>query len=234
MFRSQVLTLLIGFGLDMSSPTTPAPAAGRAVEDRASNEFARVVNLSDAVFAIAMTLLVLTVDVPDVASRDLAAALIADLPQLGAYALAFVLVASQWYAHRKLFQRLAFTEVGLTLINLAFLGLVALVPFPTSVLGSYPLATAAVIAFLATFGLLGVTYLALIVRAQAMHAWQQPLPDSAYRRIRLAVGANTSLLVAGIGVAVWQPAVALGLALVSSAPTILLLRRVPLPYRHWF
>lgn len=216
----------------MSLPFTPDD--GRMVEDRASNEFARVVNLSDAVFAIAMTLLVLTVDVPDVPSSELAAALIADLPQLGAYLLAFVLVASQWYAHRKLFQRLGNTEVGLTLINLAFLGLVALVPFPTSVLGSYPLATAAVIAFLATFGLLGVTYLALLVRAQAEHAWLQPLPDGAYRRILLAFGANTSLLIAGIAVAVWQPAVALALALVSSAPTVLLLRRVPRPYRDWF
>jgi uncharacterized membrane protein len=218
----------------MSSRTTSEPADGRPVEDRASNEFARVVNLSDAVFAIAMTLLVLTVDVPDVRGSELAGALIADLPQLGAYALAFVLVASQWYAHRKLFQRLAITEVGLTLINLAFLGLVALVPFPTSVLGSYPLATAAVVAFLATFGLLGVTYLAMLARAQARHAWRQPIPDGAYRRIQLAFGANTSLLVVGIAVAVWQPAVALALALVSSAPTVLLLRRVPLPYRDWF
>jgi uncharacterized membrane protein len=155
-------------------------------------------------------------------------------PQLGAYALAFALVASQWYAHRKLVQRLAHTEVGLTIINLAFLGLVALVPFPTSVLGSHPLATAAVIPFLSTFALLGVTYLALLVRAQATGAWQQPLPDDAYQRILLAFGANTSLLVAGIAVAVRIPALALCLALVSSVPTILLLRRVPLPYREWF
>lgn len=217
----------------MSFETTPEPADGHAVEDRASNAFARVVNLSDAVFAIAMTLLVLTVDVPDVDSSELAAALITDLPQLGAYALAFVLVASQWYAHRKLFKRLAITEVGLTIINLVFLGLVALVPFPTSMLGSYPLAPAAVIPFLATFALLGVTYLALLVRAQAIHAWLQPLPDSAYRRILMAFGASTSLLVVGIAVAARLPAVALGLALVSSAPTVLLLRRVPSPYRDW-
>ena len=50
----------------------------------------------------------------------------------------------------------------------------------------------------------------------------------------LAFVANTSLLVAGIGVAFWVPALALALALVSSVPTILLLRRVPAPYRDWF
>ncbi len=218
----------------MTSHTTPGPSSRRTAEGRDSNEFARVVNLSDAVFAIAMTLLVLTVDVPEAAVDGLAAALYADLPQLGAYVLAFALVASQWYAHRKLFQRLALTEPGLTVINLAFLGLVALVPFPTSVLGSYPFVTAAVAPFLATFALLGATYLALLARAHARHAWRQPLPEAAYRRIVLAFVANTSLLVAGIGVAFWLPALALALALVSSVPTILLLRRVPAPYRDWF
>lgn len=39
-------------------------------------------------------------------------------------------------------------------------------------LGSHPLSTAAVIPFLATFGLLGVTSLALHTRAQAKHTWQ--------------------------------------------------------------
>ncbi len=38
------------------------------VYDRDSLEFHRVINLSDAVFAIAMTLLVLTIDIPDVPS----------------------------------------------------------------------------------------------------------------------------------------------------------------------
>lgn len=88
------------------------PSAVDQRHGRDSQEFTRLVNLSDAVFAIAMTLLVLTVDVPDVPATELASALLADLPQIGAYALAFALVASQWYAHRKLFQRLAFTEPG--------------------------------------------------------------------------------------------------------------------------
>jgi uncharacterized membrane protein len=203
-------------------------------DDRESNEFARVVNLSDAVFAIAMTLLVLTVDVPDVAAGDLAAALLADLPQLGAYALAFLLVASQWYAHRKLFHRLAHTEPGTTVINLVFLGLVALVPFPTSVLGSYPFASAAVAPFLTTFVLLNVAYLALIVRAQSTGAWREPLPDDVYHRALLAIGASTVVLAAGVVIALWVPAVALILALLSGAPTVVVLRRVPTPYRRWF
>jgi uncharacterized membrane protein len=76
-----------------------------------------------------------------------------------------VLVASRWYAHRKLFQRLAFSEPGLTMINLAWLELVALVPFLISVLGAHPGDTAAVVPFLSLFVVLTLGYLALIARA---------------------------------------------------------------------
>lgn len=150
------------------TPATPEPADLGDREGRDTTGFTRVVNLSDAVFAIAMTLLVLTVDVPRVPADELAGALLADLPQLGAYVLAFALVASQWYAHRKLFERFAFTEPGLTVVNLVALGLVALVPFPTSVLGNYPTTTAAVAPFLAIFVALSLAYIAMIVRAHTV------------------------------------------------------------------
>jgi uncharacterized membrane protein len=213
----------------------PEPrVASDQVAGRDSNEFARVVNLSDAVFAIAMTLLVLTVDVPQVPSGELASALYGDLPQLGAYALAFTLVASQWYAHHKLFQRLAFTEPGLTVINLVLLGVVALVPFPTSVLGSHPTATAAVAPFLALFVVLTVGYLALIMRAQAIGAWTPPLPPGVHRRVIVAFAAGAVMLLTGVAIAFWSPPLALGMAVVSSAPTVAILRGVPTPYRSWF
>jgi uncharacterized membrane protein len=236
----------------MSSPRDPAPLPGQpaaqpaaqasdhASEDaldragRDSNGFARVVNLSDAIFAIAMTLLVLTVDVPDVPDGDLAAALRRDLPQLGAYALAFALVASQWYAHRKLFERLAFIEPGLTVINLVLLGVVALVPFPTSVLGSYPTATAAVVPFLAVFVALTAGYVAMIMRSQAVDAWTEPLPTAFYRRVVRAFTSGALVLLAGVAISFWFPLFAIGMALVSSVPTIAILRGVPMRYRHWF
>ncbi len=218
----------------MTPPTSEPSADPADREGRDSTGFARVVNLSDAVFAIAMTLLVLTVDVPWVPANELAGALLADLPQLGAYALAFALVASQWYAHRKLFERLAFTEPGLTVVNLVALGLVALVPFPTAVLGSYPTTTAAVAPFLAIFVALSFAYIGLIVRAHTVDAWTEPLPDGAYRRVVLAFLANSVMLVLGIVVSLWAPVAALVMAAVSSAPVLTILRTVPVPYRRWF
>ena len=216
----------------MTMQGVPTPDAQRHGRD--SQEFTRLVNLSDAVFAIAMTLLVLTVDVPDVPGGELAAALLADLPQIGAYALAFALVASQWYAHRKLFQRLAFTEPGLTVINLAWLGIVALVPFPTSVLGAHPTVTAAVAPFLSLFVVLTLGYIALIARAQAVGAWTEPLPTPVYRRTVAAFSLGAATLVIGVAVSFWAPWLALVLAVLQTAPVVLVLHRSPAGYRHWF
>ena len=192
-----------------------------------------MVNLSDAVFAIAMTLLVLTIDVPDVPASQLAAALREDLPQLGAYALAFALVASQWHTHHKLFHRLAWIEVGLVVINLVFLGAVALVPFPTSVLGSYPTSSAAVAPFLGLFVVLNLAYLLLIVRAQTVGAWSEPLPPAVFRRVLLGSLSAIGVLALGIVVSLWLPLLAVAMAVVSSAPYVLAMRRAPARYRTW-
>ena len=62
--------------------------------DRHSPEFTRVANLSDAVFAIAMTLLVLTLDVPDVPAGRYGEVLSQQAPQLVVFVLAFGLVAN--------------------------------------------------------------------------------------------------------------------------------------------
>jgi uncharacterized membrane protein len=208
-----------------------ASSATRHLRD--SNEFARVVNLSDAVFAIAMTLLVLTIDVPDVPASELAAAMLGDLPQLGAYALAFALVASLWHTHHKLFHRLAWVDVGLVATDLVFLGLVALVPFPTSVLGSYPTSTAAIAPFLGLFVVLNLVYLLMIVRAQAAAAWSEPFPPAVFRRVVQGSLAATAVLALGIIVSLWLPLLAVVMGATSSAPYVLVMRRAPARYRAW-
>jgi uncharacterized membrane protein len=201
---------------------------------RETNEFARVANLSDAVFAIAMTLLVLTIDVPDVASAGLASALREDLPQLGAYALAFALVASQWYAHHKLFRRLAWLDARLIVTNLVYLALVALVPFPTSVLGAHPTTTVAVAPFLALFVVLNLVYLLLIVHAHRVGAWTEPLPAAVFRRVVSGSLTATTTLALGVVASLWVPLLAIAVAALSSTPYLLVMRSAPPRYRTWF
>ncbi|QBI18683.1 DUF1211 domain-containing protein [Egibacter rhizosphaerae] len=95
---------------------------------RDSVEFSRVANLSDALFAIAMTLLVLRIEVPDVPADQLAGALADQLPQFIAFLLSFAVVANFWWIHHRFIAVLGVVEPGLIAINLVLLGAVALVP----------------------------------------------------------------------------------------------------------
>src|SRR3954463_12583090 len=97
----------------------------------------RVVAFSDGVFAIAITLLVLSIDVPNVPDDRLNDALRDLLPFVYTYALSFVIVGLYWLAHHRLFRSLERVDRTLLWINLLVLGVVALIPFPTEVLGRY-------------------------------------------------------------------------------------------------
>jgi len=109
-----------------------------------SRELDRIGAFSDGVFAIAITLLILYVEVPDVSDSELPQA-IRDLGgNLRAYAIGFAVIGLFWYGHHKLFSLLERSDGRLVLANLVLLGLIALMPFTTAVLGEYgePLAVA--------------------------------------------------------------------------------------------
>ncbi|MFI7246082.1 TMEM175 family protein [Streptomyces qinglanensis] len=98
----------------------------------------RLLTLSDGVFAIALTLLVLDISVPDdLDAREYDKALQETMTQLWAYFLSFVIIAVFWREHQRIFRTTQWVgpvEMNLTLLGLA---LVALLPFPTSLLSDY-------------------------------------------------------------------------------------------------
>jgi uncharacterized membrane protein len=97
----------------------------------------RVVNFSDAVFAIAMTVLVLAVTVPDVPAGHLGAALGDRLSAIWSYFLSFAVIAMYWLAHHRLFHYVRRVDVRTVVLNLVLLALIAIFPFPTDLLGRY-------------------------------------------------------------------------------------------------
>ena len=196
-------------------------------------EFARLVNLSDAVFAIAMTLLVLGLETPVVDADRLGAELVGAAPQLAAFLLGFVLVANIWWQHHKLFGRLAYVDRGLIAIDLAVLAAIALVPFPTGVLGRHPTERAAVVPFVVVFVLLLTLFLALVVQAQRQGAWSRPMPAALFTWV--VAGFVVTLAMMGISalLAVWWPVVALAVLAGSNVPEVFLARRAPPGYRNW-
>ena len=101
----------------------------------------RIVNLSDGVFAIAITLLVLNIQVPDipekVVSSQLPEALLSLWPKYLGYLLSFVGISAFWLIHHSIFRPIRAYDRSLLYLNFLFLMVVAFVPFPTALLGEY-------------------------------------------------------------------------------------------------
>jgi uncharacterized membrane protein len=105
---------------------------------RESIDFARIVAFTDGVFAIAITVLVLGIDVPDELPDDgLADFLLDSWRQLFAYFLSFAVIGRFWLSHHQVFSTLHDFDRRLLVLNLVYLSFLVLIPFPTNLLGEY-------------------------------------------------------------------------------------------------
>lgn len=104
------------------------PESGKALE--------RLIFFSDAVFAIAMTLLVLDIPKPE-AGDDVARFLTTSTidKKFLAYVISFWVIALYWMAHHRLFRVVKRFDQGLVTLNLVLLFFVAFLPYPSAVLG---------------------------------------------------------------------------------------------------
>jgi uncharacterized membrane protein len=107
----------------------------------------RLAAISDGIFAVALTLLILDVKPPNVAVSHLTGALIATAPRLGIFALSFTIVAYYWVVHHLTFAYVRVADRGLLWLNLLFLFTIVVLPFSAAVLGRYPLAAPALIVY---------------------------------------------------------------------------------------
>jgi TMEM175 potassium channel family protein len=146
----------------MTSPTEgdePVVADRHAGHDR--YDVGRLLAFSDGVFAIAITILVLGIPVPNVAPADLPVALKSLGPSLAGFGLSFVLVGTQWIAHHRLLRKLDFCDGPILWLNLLLLMGICLVPFASSVLTRYGDVAAGVIPYAALQASIGVVFILL-------------------------------------------------------------------------
>jgi uncharacterized membrane protein len=139
-------------------------------EERAF-DYARTVALSDGVFAIGLTLLVLNITVPSLASGhhgELGSRLLDRRSEFESYALSFAIIALLWVRHHSLFRVLERIDGTLTTLNLVYLGLIAFLPYPTRVLGTYSSETAAAVLYAVT--LLALLTVAALTRLHVTRA----------------------------------------------------------------
>lgn len=206
------------------------PGAGHFLW-RDSVEFARMVNLSDALFAIAMTLLVLRIEPPSELGSG--ADVLAQWPQVLAFLISFAVIAHFWWIHHTLVGWLDGVDRGFVTLTLALLCAVALVPWPTSLIGLDPTARAAVLPYLAVVAVIGVLNLLLLLRALATARWRTPLPAGAGRWLVTEWGASLLVTFLALGVAVLVPVAGLALLLATWPVEGLVRRAAPAVARAW-
>lgn len=112
------------------------------MEERSSlergTELGRIVHFSDAVFAIAITLLVLEIRVHEgLSPEELKDDLVGMWPQYLSYLISFGVIASFWRVNHLVFRYVRAYDGRLITLNLFFLMCVAFLPFSSSLLGEY-------------------------------------------------------------------------------------------------
>ena len=97
----------------------------------------RMEALSDGLFAIVLTLLILQFEVPSVAPDELLVAVIEQETLLFSYLLSFFVVGLYWVVHHNLFRHIVHHDRVLLWCNLVFLLTISFLPYPTEILGLY-------------------------------------------------------------------------------------------------
>ena len=170
----------------------------------------RLEAFSDAVFAIAITLLALNLQVPvltTVTPHALVATLAAKWPTYLGFLLSFVTLLIAWVYHHRLLEGAKHAGTGLLFTNGMLLLIVAAAPFPTALLGAYlttPAASVVSALYAGYIGVLNFTYNLLwwlVVRQQRRNhpkGWRPPTS------MILSYLGFPCYLVA-VGIAFWSP-----------------------------
>jgi uncharacterized membrane protein len=110
---------------------SPIPAG------ESGKETARLETFADGVFAIAITLLVLEIHVPETGSTDLAGAILDQWPSFAAYVISFLTIGVMWVSHHQMFTLITRTTPTFLYLNVLFLLPVAFVPYPTALVAQH-------------------------------------------------------------------------------------------------
>ena len=142
---------------------TPARRYRRRSEEL---EFDRVAFFSDAVFAIAMTLLVVGIGIPHVRASKLDDALRAKDSEIFSFFLSFVVIGFFWLAHHRFFAQLGAVDHRFMQLNLFYLAAIAFMPFPTAVVGTNNNRPITIILYAVTLGVASLLEAVMLWYAQ--------------------------------------------------------------------
>ena len=124
------------------------PKTSGTLPDKAQST-ERIEALSDGIFGVALTLLVLDIKVPDVPNtqNDVASAVVHLLPRIGSYVASFLIVGYTWIWHHLTFAIIERSSRVLMWINLILLLAIGFLPFSTALIAKYTNARAAMLTY---------------------------------------------------------------------------------------
>lgn len=124
----------------------------------------RIEALSDGIFAFAMTLLVMTLTIPEALSEStnigLQALLFGQVHKFINYFFSFLVLATFWVVHNQQFHWIRRADLKMLWINIISLMLVAILPFSTDIAGDFRGMVAAEVFFAGNIMALGLLFLA--------------------------------------------------------------------------
>ena len=110
-------------------------AGSGLTRDERRRDPSRVLALTDGVYAIIITLLVLDIHVPELEAHETLGSAISDVrPSLISFTIAFIVAAMQWVGHRDLFTLIRDADRGIIWLNLLTLFTACLLPFGSALL----------------------------------------------------------------------------------------------------
>jgi uncharacterized membrane protein len=178
----------------------------------------RLESFSDGVMAVAITLLVLGVAVPELHSREsLVHALGEEWPQYFAYVVSFITIGIIWINHHAMISRLRDADHTILMLNIVLLMTISALPFATDLLATYLRRptdqTTAAAVYAGCYGAMAATFSLenWYILMRRTHLIDPPLDLSERRRILHQATLGVVPFVLATGLAFVSPYVTLGI-----------------------
>jgi uncharacterized membrane protein len=171
-----------------------------------------LIGFNDAVFAIAITLLALEIRMPHLSGasffREFFPALMALAPETFGFAISFFVIAVFWLSYHRVMGLVQRLDAGLFWLNAAFLFFIAIMPFPSAVLGNYGGQEPAVIFYACIMAALSVILWALWAYAVKKGLTQSDLNASLVKAMSIRVTMPAIVGLWSIIIALFNPLLA--------------------------
>jgi len=145
----------------------------------------RLENFSDGVFAIAVTLLILSVRLPDAKNYDnneLNYALRKAIPHLVTFAFSFMVIGVFWVAHHRIFALARVVNNTLLWLNILYLLFIAIMPYPAALVAENPFLSTGILVYTSTLFIIGSLHFVLLnYIIQNRHIKHEALTKEVYR-----------------------------------------------------